>query len=151
MDAESWIAFANFAVTSIGVVLLLLQLRSLSTQIRLQHYSDYTRRYQELVLKFPEEVQSTDFKLEGRPDYDELMRHFRAYMDLCFEEWDLNNRKLIDPRFWEGWRAGMQFAFSKPAFKQAWKRIKRNSCFGEEFEAFVDEAMKAEFRPRAIT
>jgi hypothetical protein len=66
------------------------------------------------------------------------MRYMRAYFDLCFEEWDLNRKTLIDANFWSVWKAGMEFAFSKPAFQQAWMIIKLDASFGREFEAFVD-------------
>ena len=69
------------------------------------------------------------------------MRYMREYFDLCFEEWDLNQKNPIDPRFWAVWREGMTFAFKKSAFKQAWQIIRGDSDFGRAFEEFVDQHM----------
>lgn len=136
-------AGATLTVTVVGLLFIYLQLRALSQQVKLQHYSDYTKRYQEIALKFPEEVNRKDFSLVGREDYDKTMRYMRAYFDLCFEEWDLNNKQLIEPTFWSVWKGGMAFALTKPAFQQAWSIIRRDSSFGAEFEAFVDQCINA--------
>ena len=122
------------------------QLQSLRQQIKLQGYADYTKRYAEIVLHFPEDVNSKDFKLNKRhKDYSQTMRYMRAYFDLCFEEWNLNQRKLIDLDAWKVWGGGMKTAFGKSAFQQAWKIIiDSNTEYGLEFESFV----KACFVPR---
>ena len=143
MKPPDWVALLAVVATAVGVVFIYYQLHILSKQVRLQHYSDYTKRYQEIALHFPEDINTSDFSLVGRSDYAPTMRYMRAYFDLCFEEWDLDRKKLIDPQFWSVWKGGMEFAFSKPAFQQAWKIIKLDSSFGREFEAFVDQSMGA--------
>src|SRR5262245_54198538 len=76
------------------------QLAKLSQQLTLQHFADYTKRYQEIILKFPEDINEPAFKLQGRNDYSATMRQMRAYFDLCFEEWYLNSQGLIDAKIW---------------------------------------------------
>lgn len=66
------------------------------------------------------------------------MRAMRSYFDLSFEEWDLNEKKLIDSQFWDVWRGGMKTALSKPAFQQAWVAVKETSDYGGGFESFID-------------
>jgi hypothetical protein len=141
MTTSDWFALITALATVVGLVLVYRQLRTLSKQVRLQHYSDYTKRYQEIALQFPEDIRAADFVLLGRKDYEKTMRYMRAYFDLCFEEWDLNQKRLIDSNFWPVWQGAMKFAFSKPAFQQAWAIIKSDSSFGAEFEAFVDQCM----------
>jgi hypothetical protein len=67
----------------------------------------------------------------------------RAYYDLCFEEYDLSERKLIDKRTWNDWHEGMEFAFSKPAFQQAWQRVKKDTRYNKDFLALVKEAQSS--------
>ena len=124
--------------TIAGVAVIFTQLRQLSRQIKLQSFSDYTRRYQEIVLHFPEDINEPGFVLRGRQDYDQTMRNMRAYFDLSYEEWFLQRQKLIDSRFWRVWRVGIKTAMSKSAFKQAWEIIKADSRFGAEFEDFIE-------------
>ena len=82
-------------------------------------FPDYTKRYQEIILDFPENVNRPDFELANVPDRDKTMRYMRAYFDLCFEEFYLNKEGLIDSKIWQVWRSGITFAFSKAAFGQA--------------------------------
>jgi hypothetical protein len=122
-----------------GLVGVFVQLRSLNTQIGLQTYAEYTKRYADVIQRFPENVNSAAFEMAslGSNDRDRLMRAMRSYFDLCFEEWDLNEKKLISPDFWMTWQEGMQTALSKPAFRQAWEVIQGDSVFGTKFEKFI--------------
>ncbi len=134
-----WDALTAVATTG-GAIFVVLQLRSLRKQINLQNYSDYTKRYQEIILNFPENVNSPDFKLSSlnKDSRDKTMRYMRAYFDLCFEEWDLNNRRLIDKSSWKVWEGGIKTALSKTAFKQAWKVINESGTkYGDGFDSFV--------------
>ena len=133
------------AVTAIatiaGAAAVLLQLHWLRQQIKLQNYADYTKRYAEIVLHFPEDINSRSFKLrKRRKDYDQTMRYMRAYADLCFEEWDLNRRRLIDDKAWKVWEGGIKTAFRKTAFQQAWKTLKDSDTeYGSDFEKFITD------------
>jgi hypothetical protein len=147
MSYVCWIAEGLFsweALTALGTVaatgVIFWQLRVLNRQVKLQQYVDYTKRYQEIALNFPENVNDPKFKLGKRPidEYNKTMRYMRAYFDLCYEEWDLNRRRLIDLNAWKVWEGGMKTAFGKTAFQQAWKIIKdSNTEYGPEFESFV--------------
>jgi hypothetical protein len=100
MTTSNLIALATLLVAFAGVVLVLGQLRSLNLQTRLQNFAEYTRRYQQIVLHFPEDINASDFSLQGREDYDNVMRYMRAYYDLCFEAWYLHREGLIENDFW---------------------------------------------------
>jgi hypothetical protein len=116
---------------------VLIQLRIFNKQLTVQIYSDYTKRYQEIIVRLPEDINEMDFDLASRPDYDAVMRGLRTYFDLCFEEWDLHERKLISKGIWGIWSGGIGTALSKPAFIQAWSVVDRSSDYGGEFEAFI--------------
>ncbi len=141
MTPSDWIAAITALATAAGVFVVYFQLRKLSQQINLQHFSDYTKRYQSIIFHFREDINEGEFKLAGRTDYRKTMRHMRAYFDLSYEERYLNKKKLIDPDIWTVWRGGITTALSKPAFQQAWQTIKADTKFGEEFENFVDQCM----------
>ena len=71
-----------------------------------------------------------------------MMRNMRAYFDLCFEEWDLHKKGLVDGRFWETWQEGMRTAMSKRAFRDAWSAVRLDSVFGRDFEVFIEGLMR---------
>ncbi len=69
------------------------------------------------------------------------MRYMRAYFDLSFEEWHLNQRKLIDAETWKVWESGIKTALSKTAFSKAWLEIKKDTNFGQEFEKLINNSL----------
>jgi len=46
-------------------------------------------------------------------------------------------KKFIDDDLWSIWEGGMEVAFKKSAFKQAWVVIQKDTKFGKSFEVFV--------------
>jgi len=141
MTISDWINLAVVVVTLLGVgvaaLAIWLQMRKLNAQLMLQHFADYTKRYQEIILHFPENINKDDFDIASHANHDNIMRYMRAYFDLCFEEWYLNKRKLIDEGIWTVWVGGISAALSKTAFRQAWRIIKEDSSFGPDFQMFV--------------
>ena len=127
------------ALVAIGA--LVYQSHSTRKQIKLQNFVEYTKRYQEIILNFPEGINRKDFVIENIKDEAEknkTMRYMRAYIDLCFEEHTLYKKDFIDDDLWSIWEGGMKSAFSKPAFKQAWAAIRKDTQYGEEFMKFAD-------------
>ena len=136
--ASEWAAAVTALGTLAGVGVVFFQLRQLSRQIKLQRFSDYTKRYQDIVLNLPGDIYAHEFVLKGRKDGEKIMRYMRAYFDLSYEGWFLRGQKLIGSKFWRIWRVGMKTAMSKPAFQQAWEIIKADGRFGSHFENFID-------------
>lgn len=143
MCVSDWIDLLSAIATIGGVFVVLCQTKKISQQLTLQHFSDYTKRYQEIILNFPEDINSATFVLIGRDDYNKTMRYLRAYLDLCYEEWYLNECALIDKNIdiWNIWKGGMETAFSKTAFHQAWEIIRTDSNFGVAFSEFIDSCI----------
>lgn len=142
MCTSDWIALSNVVVTLLGVIVAVFAvcwpLRKLNQQLTLQYFADYTKRYQEIIQQFPEDVNEAGIKIDkDRGDYQTTMRAMRMYCDLCYEEWYLNKRGFIDSQIWEEWRCGMDKAFSKSAFQQAWAIVVRDTRYGAEFERFI--------------
>lgn len=138
MDAGNWITIISIIIASIA---LICQINGMRKQITIRNFADYTKRYQAIILNFPEEVNEPDFNLKAHTDYKKTMRYMRAYFDLCYEEYYLHQRNFIDKKIWNIWCAGMQFAFTKAAFKQAWAVISIDTDYGSEFKSFVSKAI----------
>lgn len=80
----SWELILGFIVALIGIF----QLQSIRKQLKAGFFSEYTKRYQEIVLNFPENVNDKDFNISemSKEDRDKFMRYVRVYFDLCSEE-----------------------------------------------------------------
>ena len=58
---------------------------------RLAFFSEYTKRYQDIILNFPENIIDDNFKFDSlsKVERDKTMRYMRVYFDLCSEEYFL--------------------------------------------------------------
>lgn len=123
---------------------LIYQSYSTRKQVKLQNFIEYTKRYQEIILNFPENVNEQSFSLQAMSEKEKncTMRYMRAYFDLCFEEYTLRQKKFIDSDLWSIWNDGMKVAFSKSAFRQAWEIVKTDTKFGDDFETFVENHLR---------
>lgn len=136
-------------ITAVGIILAYKGLKSQldfhNKQLKVEIFSDYSTRYQSIIADFPEGINEQSFLLTSlKPeDYSKTMRKMRQYFDLCFEEWFLNSKGLLEPSFWELWSGGMTTALSKPAFVDAWKTVKDSSVFGLDFEKFIENKIKS--------
>ena len=110
-------------------------------QLQLNFFADYTKRYQEIILNFPENINEDDFDFESldKETRDRTKRYMRAYFDLCSEEYFLWKNKNIDEKTWKEWKSGIEYAFSKNAFQKGWELIIMDTIYYTDFSKFVKE------------
>lgn len=118
--------------------------KSFQKQLQLSFFSEYTKRYQEIMLNLPESINASNFEYDtlSRDERDKTLRYMRAYFDLCSEEYYLYKKNYIDKCTWKEWESGMKFAFSKTAFVKAWTLLKFDAIYYGEFSKFVSESMR---------
>lgn len=116
---------------------------SFKEQLQLNFFADYTKRYQEIILHFPESINEKTFQLDAlsNEDKDKTLRYMRAYFDLCSEEYWLHRRGHINDETWSEWKTGIDYALSKPAFKQAWQILRLDTIYYGEFTKMVEKAI----------
>ena len=144
LDSDGIGNLISSSAAFVAILALFLQSRSTRKQLKLQNFIEYTKRYQEIILHFPENINDSNFKLESLPTdevRDRTKRYMRAYFDLCFEEYILHQKKFIDKDLWSIWEGGMKTAFSKPAFLESWSLVKKDTCFGGAFVSFVEKQL----------
>ncbi|MDM8350885.1 hypothetical protein P8H27_18580 [Pseudomonas sp. sp1636] len=146
MNINEWTLVASIATAIITALALFFTVRSFKKQLQLQFFADYTKRYQEIMLNFPEQINEEKFSIESlTPEVkDKTLRYMRAYFDLCSEEYFLWKNKNLDNTTWKEWESGMRFAFSKPAFKQAWNILRLDTIYYGDFTSLVKSSISSE-------
>ena len=119
----------------IAVITFLYQIHINKKQFRMQTFFNYTDRYQNIIINLPVDIESENFDCDKLKDDD--IKWFRAYFDLCSEEFYLSKSNLIDNDVWELWKSGLEASLQKPAFQYSWKKIQKNKYYCEEFEKFI--------------
>lgn len=87
-------------------------------QNKIMLFSEYTRRYQELLINMPPNMVCCTNHLN-----DEILIYMRLYFDLCSEEFHLWKKGMIPNQVWEMWKEGMQITTNRPIYKMAWKEL----------------------------
>lgn len=130
----------SIAVLVITAIALIVTIRQFKRQLQLGFFADYTKRYQEIVLNFPEQINENDFVISQLPPdvREKTMRYMRAYFDLCSEEYFLWRCKHLDDATWAEWEKGISFAFTKSAFREAWATLRKDTIYSGDFSNFVE-------------
>lgn len=117
------------------------QLSTQNEQIKHNYFTEFTKRYQNISLHFPENINEDTFRYEKleKNIRDKTMRYMRVYFDLCSEEFFLHEKKYLDEDVWNEWKEGMKVAFNKKAFKDAWEKVTNESEFYVKFKDFVNK------------
>ena len=145
MSTADWIQILLLIVTVVGLIVTIInniiQLKVLNKQMKNAFFADYTKRYQEIMLKLPVNIFKDDFDINALlpEEKAEAIKYFRAFFDLCSEELDLKKRKVIDQNVWSIWEDGIKYSFSKKAFKDAWGLINVDVKYYSEFSTWVNK------------
>lgn len=91
---------------------------------RLSVFSEYTRRFQDIVLH-----------LYSDPNNKEV--YHKLYFDLCSEEYYL--RKQLPRGIWNNWEQGMKRMMENEDIRASWEKQKFNYNMQEEFMMFFLE------------
>lgn len=138
MTVSDWIQLGVLAATGLAIVM---SLRAVRDRLWLQTFSDYTRRYDDILDRLPEEarLQEQSLNLDELPTAQrgKLLVGFRRYFNLCSEEFYLRKRKRIDGETWGIWESGIRATMRLPTFGRAWEIIGPEYAYFGDFQAFM--------------
>jgi hypothetical protein len=129
------LAIATLAVAIVTV-------RGFRDQLQLQTFSEYTRRYNELIdaLPFGAGGPAPSIELRGLEpsERERVMKTMRRYFNLCWEELHLHKSGKIDAKTWEIWVAGIRDTLRSPFFREAWRDLKAEYGYGGHAQEFIE-------------
>lgn len=101
-------------------------------QNKMKMFSEYTKRYQEILMNMPESLFNKTNILDDRGKM-----YMRLYFDLCSEEYHLWRKGLIPNKVWDMWVEGMQITTYRPIYKMAWKEL--SAEYNKNFERYFND------------
>ena len=144
MTATESIQMYSTIITGVGVLIALsiaiVQYRMIRQQMSLNFFSDYTKRYQQIFLNFPVNINDPEFSFDKlKPEIKEnTLIYMRVYFDLCSEEYFLHSIKKIDKKIWKEWSSGIIYTFSKAAFRDGWRIINLDTDIYKDFCKWIN-------------
>jgi hypothetical protein len=102
-------------------------------QTQLSFFSEYTRRYQDIMLHLCD-------------DNSEV--YFRLYFDLCSEEFYLHEHKYLPDEVWDMWEDGMKIMAKNHSFETAWTNASQfyDSEFNRFFNKIINESKSNNYK-----
>ena len=90
-------------------------LRSLLLTQQYQLAAQYTKRYQDIIIRVPAQT------LSGQPSSPDIEGVLHAYVDLCAEELSLHESGQIPDPIWQNWKEGIIAGNRLPAVNVLWQ------------------------------
>ena len=136
---------AALSGTAVTAAALLVTIHGMRSQLWLHTFSEYTRRYAEVVRDLPSESRrpGSSFDLHALPDdeRDRVLNAARAYLNLTSEEFFLHSRGRIDDETWSIWRTGIEQTVRLPWLREAWVDLEPEYAYVPEFSRFLKNCL----------
>lgn len=115
----------------VSIVSIVCSYRTVRKSLQMSLFKEYTRRYQEITMGL-------------MTDKENEVKYQRLYIDLCSEEYYLNEKGCLPKDVWEMWVDGMNLVVKEESLKTAWKQysVFYNSDFGKFFDNLIKESNK---------
>ncbi len=129
------------ALTTIVITLIMnfIQNAKISDQMKLQMFSEYTKRYQDIMFNLPLNYFQNDFTYSKSDEKIKIKKYLRMYFDLSSEEYYLFKSKKIDDKVWNEWKSGILENLNNENIKKELNTIGIRKEFYSEFIIFLKE------------
>src|SRR5438105_8667813 len=110
-------------------------------QCNAQIFLEYTKRYDEVMNKFPADARRTrlDLFAEPPPESEELTLAVLRYLNLSSEEYYLCARGYLSKHVWQIWEAELKRTLCSPLVMREWKKLRTEFLTYAEFLEYVEE------------
>jgi hypothetical protein len=119
-----WTSVGGIA-TAIAVLVAAWQLRRGTAQARIDFEDDLSREYRDLARSIP--VKAFLGSELSEKEFKEAFPSLYRYVDLSNEQVFLRMNGRISRATWISWRDGIRSNLQRPAFAEAWFRVKEGS------------------------
>ena len=137
--------YATDAATLAAVLLAAIGLwhgiRTYKNQTNLQVFTEYAKRYDDILQSFPKEALSTRLDLLGTPPdpSEELSLAVLRYLNLCSEEYYLYDKGILSKKVWDIWEAELKRTLTSALLRREWAKLEVEFETYSEFKKYVNE------------
>ena len=127
MPSDRILAYATLFLAVFTAASVLLGVVIYYRQSNAQVFLEYTKRYSEIMNRFPSEGLKARLNLLAEPPAksDELSLATLRYLNLCSAEFYLCKQKYLSSHVWGIWEAELKRTLSSPLFVREWAELRR--------------------------
>jgi hypothetical protein len=137
-------------VTAAGVICTFLSLaftvRSVRRQINAEILMKYTKRYEHILDKFPQDALFARFDSRSLPPQSaQLTLCLLKYLNLCSEEFYLWKNGYLAKSVWAAWEGDLKRMIASPMLQRSWPLLRAEYLSHPDFIKYV-ERIQAQHR-----
>jgi hypothetical protein len=113
-------------------------------QMNAQLFVEYTKRYEQVMLSYPEGLRDTRLDSMGvpPPESPELTVAILRYLNLCSEEFYLWERGYLSGDIWRIWESEIRRTLASPLYRREWRKVQAEFASYGEFAKYVADAQR---------
>lgn len=140
MTTDQILAYATLLLAVFTAASLIIAVFVYYRQCNAQVFLEYTKRYSEIMNRFPPEALKARLNLLATPPEksDELSLAILRYLNLCAEEFYLCKQKYLSSHVWGIWESELKRTLSSPLFIREWKELREEFRSYPEFLEYVE-------------
>ena len=119
---------------------------SFKKQTHLIFFSEYTKRYNEIIFNMPSNIFDENFNLNGLEprEKEQLIKLFRSYFNLCSEEYFLYKTNILSKKVWIEWEGGIIANLKTTSFISAWNILENEfkTKYYKNFTVYIEKIIK---------
>ncbi len=148
MTNEQILAYATLLLVLVTAVGVLAGFVVYSRQCNAQVFLEYTKRYSEIMNKFPPDSRRArlDLFVEPPAASEELSLAVLRYLNLCSEEFYLCQKRYLSKNVWRIWEAELKRTLCSPLVLREWKTLRAEFVSYPEFLDYVASAQGSDSR-----
>jgi hypothetical protein len=142
MTTSEWLLAANVAAVLVAGITIIVAVRGVGDQLRMSTFLAYTERYSTIMKDMPFEARQWGghyLFVDHAGERDLVLRVFRDYLNMCYEEKWLVDEKRIDKKLWGNWTDSIKDSMRFPCFPEAWQVLRPEYVNFDVFVEFIDE------------
>ena len=147
--STDWVGVATVAVETVATVAsaiaVVLGLRAVRRELWLHTFTSFADRYDHVFQELPEHSRVMGYDLSVAPasERDAIIRVARRYLNLCAEEYFLNQSGYLNEKCWKIWSKWIANTFRIPALRQAYDYVKDEFYADPDFLLFIRGCVEA--------
>lgn len=137
---------AQLTAITISAVGLIVSLRRLRDQLRLQTFMEFTKRYVDVLDGLPRRALGPESAWNPETltedERIDLARAIRRWANLCSQEYYLRGAGRVDEATWNIWKEGIENSMARRPFRDGWRMIEGEYKYYPAFHAFMWDVLR---------
>jgi hypothetical protein len=134
-------SIANLVAVLVAAASIWAGFNAVKKQISLSVFSEYSKRYHEIMRRFPLKmwtIQNLKIDAFSAEERERLTESFADFFRLLAGERHLRLLKFVDDRTWRLWLNSTAQLMAQPASKEVWNDLRAGFSYDPGFQKFVD-------------